>query len=907
MSYNIKGEVEVARYATSKAKNLMTSVGENISNEQGTLELDTYTQSEMDDIFSVIPLSKYGTADYLPAGVAGSFEGATSNASFRYRSLILEDNGDLVMLRNGTNASTRNVFYSYMSNALTTDDMSTFINTNRTYNPSYFNGEYFAINTISTDHNVVMGVCQHTSTGNRKWFISATNNTMDDTVHNGCLFNLTDFPVSPTFAMMGKTTCYIFGTYNVSNRLKLYVYSVPKSTLLSNSTSPVLTTISGWSTTSFYGEVFSGADSDAIVINNVQSSKVAGDKPYMLIPTSASQWFAFGGGGVGIFAAEDPNNQNILRIRIEGDAYCADINKSTRPKHSYSYTANMISKTATLDAGNTAPLLITDNGSSYSVSGGTFRTGDTVYSGFSNTSFSYCTLENGVSFAYTTGNTASDTNYVFRYKISNNPTSVFDALNVNLHNSSTNVLRGQWRPSYASAVGSNLTSIELLPNNYCKLLSTDSSSSFKVVVSKYLPPDTYVYKSVNLGPMTGYAPSSDRKFIDNVMDHRLYISYISQSGTVSTSSSILTEYKLSGPISIGSDGLAINTNRVSISSLLLTSFKNLQLSGVSGLESSLGSRISLYIPQQTGVPVFAIIQAVTTSRGGFFKVVEVNTNTRTSEITSLSLSRVVYQSSTSEVFSNINSSIGTLPVNGYGITIYEGTDFYFIGGNFAYQTAYVGNAGSMNFRAKVLKSSGNMSNFTTMGQWSPYMAAQSQPSAIPGLGFGVYNGSLQQSEAYTRSIFSSYGTTSADYDAWTVKSNQDPKILVSQDVPEAFIVYFTQTTPVLLNGKKFMLPITSIDLTTIKSNPANSTFHIYVILIEGVAQYFITETPLAETGAGSYDLLWIGTVTTNSLQIDSINVEKRSRLDIFGASLTAKGSSFPVSYGMPSQSGTIDW
>ena len=70
------------------------------------------------------------------------------------------------------------------------------------------------------------------------------------------------------------------------------------------------------------------------------------------------------------------------------------------------------------------------------------------------------------------------------------------------------------------------------------------------------------------------------------------------------------------------------------------------------------------------------------------------------------------------------------------------------------------------------------------------------------------------------------------------------------------------------------MPIQNIDLTTVKANPANTTFNVYVIMQEGIAQYLITEQVIAESGTSAYNTLWIGTVTTNSIQIS--NIKNRS-------------------------------
>jgi hypothetical protein len=122
-----------------------------------------------------------------------------------------------------------------------------------------------------------------------------------------------------------------------------------------------------------------------------------------------------------------------------------------------------------------------------------------------------------------------------------------------------------------------------------------------------------------------------------------------------------------------------------------------------------------------------------------------------------------------------------------------------------------------------------------------------------------------------------------------------------------FVVNFTDKIPVLLSGNAFIMQAQTINLTTIKANPANSLFYVYVNMVQGIAQYLITETVIAESGTSAYNTFWIGRIATNATQISSISLIKRSRLDVYSPSINAAGSSFPVSTGNPSSTGTITW
>jgi len=122
-----------------------------------------------------------------------------------------------------------------------------------------------------------------------------------------------------------------------------------------------------------------------------------------------------------------------------------------------------------------------------------------------------------------------------------------------------------------------------------------------------------------------------------------------------------------------------------------------------------------------------------------------------------------------------------------------------------------------------------------------------------------------------------------------------------------FVVNFTDKIPVLLSGNAFIMQAQTINLTTIKTNPANSLFYVYVNMVQGIAQYLITETVIAESGTSAYNTFWIGRIATNATQISSLSLIKRSRLDVYSPSINAAGSSFPVSTGNPSSTGTITW
>lgn len=122
-------------------------------------------------------------------------------------------------------------------------------------------------------------------------------------------------------------------------------------------------------------------------------------------------------------------------------------------------------------------------------------------------------------------------------------------------------------------------------------------------------------------------------------------------------------------------------------------------------------------------------------------------------------------------------------------------------------------------------------------------------------------------------------------------------------LPTNFLVGFQGVAPLILAGKYYELQKKVINLSNIKPDPTNSVFQVYIELEQGLAKYVISE----EIKSTLYNSLWIGTVTTNNVQIIEADIQSRSRLDIFSPSIDAAGSSFPVSQGNPSDTGTINW
>lgn len=901
MTKRIYGGYDVTHNATALGNRTVQSIDSTaLFDVNGNMNLDGYTTQELNEIISVLPLSHYGTHTYLPAGVNGDFVGASENSNYRRVMQILEDDGTLVILRPGTNGSSIGLYYSYIPDVLNATSLSTSVNTTEQYMPGYLAANLTPISVTSTDENIIVGEMYNSTTSaiDTNYFTSLTNGTYDDTQHVG--FLIPKSTVCPDggqllHAMQGLDGyIYYYGLVSVDNSFDISLVRV-----LFNRTNGTYTStrISGFNGSIFYPH----SNSQNLHICNKMTDLITTNQPYMVVPPSSYSSNSFMV-QFDVFARQDTSGN--IRVRINGDAWVSTTSYNTRPQHGFSFVFNPNTKAVNIDSGYVTPgqppILVTDTGSSLIPSGNVISDGDILYNHLGSrnvaSTYSYTTV-NSVICISTENLQLPPLVQSVQY---NQNVSQYNMLNYKQYTSSL-VQKGVGKMygSFGSVIATFLTGMELLPGNTTKQLSTQSSGNIGNSYALHKPTPNFQFGSVSLGTMMGYEPTTTRVAVANNNTNKMFISSIDGAGTVTTNGGVFilgvqTTTPLSYTSTLGTSGA------ISVDITALTNLKNSEFAKMSAfpMSPSASKDITLYVPQQSNIPAIAILSTAGTDLSYIYRVIEVNVNTRTGNITTLTYKRDIIQGSNPSDI--LTAATGYVANSSTGMTIYDGGSFYFLGFSDPLQRGTIGNTIGFHYRAIVDKASGQVSNAVLTNTWTNYTMG-AKPGALPGRGFGLF----YQADLGCKIVFESYGTTIADYNAWSSKAT--PINVVSQDVAQGFIVYFTEETPVLLSGKSFTLSPTSVDLTTITPNPANKTFHIYVRMEQGLAKYFITENVIAETGTSAYNLFWIGTVTTNALQIDSINVKKRSRLDVFGESLEAAGSSFPVSYGLPSSNGTMNW
>lgn len=903
MAKKIYGGIDVTHNVTVKGKRSVQSINDNVFDENGNLTIDAYTQDDMLEMVGMLPISRYGTQNYLPAGVNGTTVGSSENTKSRNTKLFLEDDNTLVMLRPGTNGSTQGVYYSYMTQAVGTTNTSRMVNTTRAYKPNYF-GAGYAVYLYPSSNDITCGLMRTENSDGTyidRVFVSVNNGTMNDAMHTGIIIadhtTVQPFGAIQFVIRAEDGALYFFSLDTPSNILKISVVKVTFSPSNNPGGGTYSTTrIAGWQTRTFYGAFI--ADNDIVPTMKINSTNAAED-PYVAIPTGII--------GFGLYMTDpdmyvaQKSGTSDFRMRLCGDMWMTNGRYDIRPQHSFSMVLNPTTKQCVLDPKNDemtsiAPVAVFDNGTSMTA-GGTCLTTDPFYlhAGGRNIFSNYCYIPStGDAFCSFSPNLAEALNISYaKYP----PKSLFDLMDVRSV-SATDFINGVVSPRFGSAVGSLQVGVELLPNNSTKQYSRRSGDGrFYPSYAVHKATPNFTFKSLDYGTVPGYEPTPDRAFI-TTPESRIFISSISGSTVTTNGGVLVADNRTSTPISFDYKGNVLNNGTISMSQDIMNAIRNSEFAKVASswnISPASIKTLSVFVPQQTDIPVFGVLAASTNDRGIYVRVVELNVNTRTGDITTWSFKRLVHESVQA---GDYKTDTGYhLDSGSIGITIYDAGSFYFIGGGIPGFFNTVGNTNSPFFRATVDKATAQFNNFHIAGA-SPIYALNGQPFALPGIGFGI----LQSIDNENKTIFRTYGTTLEDYNAWTDKGN--PFIcLVSQDVAQGFIIYFTEETPVLISGKHYTLPISNIDLTTVKANPENTTFYVYIKLVQGIANYHVSTTELAET----HSIFWIGTVKTDSLQITEINIEKRSRLDLFGSSFNAAGSSFPVSSGFPSSSGNVNW
>lgn len=142
------------------------------------------------------------------------------------------------------------------------------------------------------------------------------------------------------------------------------------------------------------------------------------------------------------------------------------------------------------------------------------------------------------------------------------------------------------------------------------------------------------------------------------------------------------------------------------------------------------------------------------------------------------------------------------------------------------------------------------------------------------------------------------------------KNNTQNTILVTQQVPNSWTLFFNRAQPVVLRGVSGTLPVGRHTFTA--STDANKTFNVWACSDSPTsAPYYrvlpTEQLPFPLDPTETKYFLWLGTVTTNNIGVSSIRVGKPAALGPYVISQDKRGSAISYSAGVPAEENPLRW
>ena len=911
MSKRIIGNLEIQGNLQTNGKYAMRFFNSNAPNQNtGDVAYPYFKKTEVNEILSMFPVSRVGTMDYLPLSVNGSYEGASSYSSVsNMQPILIEDDGTAVMLRAGTNGDTYGFYYSYIRNirSITTLSEDDFITTGTEYRLSDWNSNSNIINFVGSNaYEILMYRVTNPTPGTSGYWITLTNGTMNTITHVSSPLQFgTLNSNTPLYASIVGDNIYIVCRDNsVSTGLAYEVYTVPVSSIGTGNLFP--SRITGISGTNLRRSNYSSS-TNIKLFDNLSSVGASTTSLFELYGSASSiEVGTYNYNNIQVIGNDDstkiriaiyPTYRVFSNITVSS-VYCIGV----------SLVFDISAKSVTIDQSGTSPISITGTNSNNSTTFnivGPFQQNITNInatngSPLGNTG-SMCQTRDGLLIA-NKSRWASEPTFGIQ-KATITPSNPYESLNLT-QRTATNVSSVSVSPIFGSAVGENLLGVRFIDNRKILLSCAGTYDNINygynsTVYAEIGDTPTFVYNRLNsTSTINGYAPEIDRKFVSDSYDYSCLLSLVELDGTVKAYGTSFIEgiEKNSGGL-LDSNTLDFDSNYTIKDSVLL-SIKNkcITNSGISGITQS--KIVLYYVPDSTFSKSFAFILGRTSSNVGYMMVSELDLVLSGTEITDGTV--------TNTISNNISSTVTDITTSSIlkrfaGLTLAKYSGFTYMGIGSANNVITPGLSIYYICIAKI--KNGLLSNkYRFMTNNYQQSGSGFDHGVIPGGDFGFYDYSY--SDLNTKSVFVNCGTTEAVFDNFldNVAITTTPVVVVAQQVAEGYIMYFTQEIPIFLGGMYYKIPIQSIDLSSVKADPSNSTFTLYIEMdrSSGIGSYVLSENLLDET----LTRVFIGTIVTGTSGITSITTEKVTRFMTYRPSVFNRGSAIPCSSGVPSGPGT---
>lgn len=898
---------ETVNYVTAAAKDHKSSIGD--PHTTNADQVGIFTKTEFDNRLKtmipagILPISNFGLQNYLPLGVTGSFEGASTDPTYKGYAMVLEEDGTLVALRNGTNGSRRGVFYCHIPEA-EIGSLTAPVRTGKQYRPSFLPPTLRLTAIVCSSEELFVARLENEADGTfYGWSVTLTNGTMDEKLHEGCIIEGdasfgSGWSSPRTANLIIDGTVYFFtfaGGNGLGSEFAVYVRTCLVSDIR-NGTLTALTLVPSITTQSYSGPI----TSNKIALASAASSRDAATKPLVLVSGPLSSVNVQHGDNIGIAAAL--SDTGLVRIAVTARSYFSTSRSSTGATNTMSVVYDPVGRTAVVDPGlnDQAKLIASEDGRSFTRSGDFFlgNTNNVLFGGGGNGYLDNKILtRNGVWFNFVSG--ANVDSAAIRRTSVLNFVSRFDTLKFSKTNNNTGVTSVSDSPLFPTPLGSKIggaiciDSENILLHAVGKRESDGALATAVVNVKLEGGHRDWTYRSSNGNPdRIGYSPARQRIDISTKGLNpytwsnpivEIVNGEVNVSGYHFTSVSGISETRGQ---KLNSD-LTVSGTPMTVSGVVLNATAGDVAASVA---DTVGSWTTAYgqlvIPQTSGVPPFfwAYVHNATT-RINYCVLSKVSGLVKTGNV----VTGITIGSTYPPLRYGTNTT-GFGPTGSSSCLVTGAWNFYdtptavLIGGPACHNHSVIGNSTFVNMRFKWNKATQEfVTSSVRFGSFNPVPLSDQSYFIHPTFGFCQCLSTASSSDLYTKSIIYPFAKTEAEFDAYVRPPESEAIVLASQDVSEGWSIYFTDPTPVFIMGSPYVLGIRTIDLKDIHSTPANKTFYVYVEMVDGAPQYVITLTEKIET----FSTMFIGTVKTNLTQIERIDVEKVYRIDTMRMSTSA--------------------
>lgn len=862
----------------------------------------------------ILPVSRYGSFNYLPVGVGGSYESGTSIGGYGYVAIatMMEPDGTLTYLRNATDGSTQGAYYSYLPNARLAN-INNVVLSNRKYRPPFIPADMDVYRILRGNKDVLLGEAIKTDgSGARQLFIAYCNNTLNDALHTGNLIPISNYnPILSTDhlswepVLVGNTIYLIMalkGIFQVStnNKCDITVWKLSGAELLAGTLAKIAP-LKGW-TTKGVRKTFTNVDT--IQLADILSSTDTAPDTMFTFPANmvpGNQWFAgYGNGAMTLTHVDKATGK--LRITVYGSARILPISsQSATTSLMWSTEVDPVAMSAELDKEflGGASFAVSNNAitpSNLAYCNPNLRflsTGEMIYGGRNIT-----ITEDGYAFVVYMANVTEQTHAVYRAKL-NNLESVYKFNpGVVTEGAFSKVNTGAVMPS---PIGNGYRAVSLFPNGYIRTVSK-GLGNWQPVMAQYRTANedpTFMYNSVTGAPMPGYSPKSDRK-ASNVIGGNYSTLTIGELDINRKLVSLRTTQFWTGTIT---QPLTVNEKQVASGTMSLTpgileTAAKAMYEGAGYPGTAKDIKAHLIIPKDPTAPPIMMIWAIQPDFTQCFACYTVNVDVREGTVKTLTLVRLAGKYAGEIVTSSVFGTADALLLHGAVYCKYAEGWAITASGNGRWTKA---GGKSVNSVKMFVNTDGTIEGFERPEYTPEYSVTHF--FAFPDLGPGRLGNVVTESDFYTKLYFQPFGTTKANFVNPPVYTRDQVVIIMSQQVATGWSVFFTEATPLFMSGSAYSVPVQTIDLTKLTPDPSNKKFYVYVQLKQGIPSYLVQETETNE----SETTMYIGYIRTGVTSVEQLVIDKVDRIGTFRISTSATGSAIPVSAGHPALAAKMSW